>query len=239
MQLLRINSRLDAHDLARQFAVGGRLQIEDFLELPDAKKLSESLDMLDWRLVLNSGSRHVDLHPSQLAALQPAQQAAILAEVKKNAVNHFQYLYENYPVADIAEAGQLTHPLLANAFETMNSETVRAFLEKVTGTKTDFCDMQATRFSPGHFLTIHSDNAVGKNRKLAYVLSLTGGWSPTWGGQLQFLDGRDRVTGSYIPRFNALSVFTVPAAHHVSQVTNFAPKGRVSLTGWYRVREET
>jgi SM-20-related protein len=148
MQLLRINSRLDAHDLSRQFALGGRLQIEDFLELPDAKKLSESLDTLDWRLVLNSGSRHVDLHPNQLAALQPAQQAAILAEVKKNAVNHFQYLYENYPVADIAEAGQLTHPLLANAFETMNSETVRAFLEKVTGTKTDFCDMQATRFRP-------------------------------------------------------------------------------------------
>lgn len=237
MQLLRINSRLDAHELSQQFAKGARLQIEDFLELPDAKKLAESLETLDWRLVLNSGSRHVDLHPSQLAALQPAQQATILAEVKKNAVNHFQYLYENYPVADIAEAGQLNHRMLATAFATMNSQPVRDFLAKVTGTATDFCDMQATRFSPGHFLTIHSDNAVGKNRKLAYVLSLTGGWSPTWGGQLQFLDGRDRVTGSYIPRFNALSVFTVPTAHHVSQVTNFAPKGRVSLTGWYRMRE--
>lgn len=217
--------------------MAGRLQIEDFLELPDAKKLSESLDTVDWSLVLNSGSLHVDLHADQLAALQPAQQAAILAEVKKSAVHHFQYLYENYPVADIAEAGQLPHPPLANAFETMNSETVRAFLEKVTGVKTDFCDMQVTRFSPGHFLTIHSDNAVGKNRKLAHVLSLTGGWSPTWGGQLQFLDGRDHITGSYMPRFNALSVFTVPMARHVSQVTSFAPKGRASLTGWYRRSE--
>lgn len=238
MQLLHLNSRLDAHELSQQYARSGRLQIEDFLELPDAKKLADSLEMLDWRLVLNSGASHVELHPDQLAALQPAQQMAILAEVKKNAVNHFQYLYENYPVADLAETGQLDHRMLAAAFETMNSQPVRDFLEKVTGTKTDFCDMLATRFSPGHFLTIHSDNAVGKNRKLAYVLSLTGGWSPTWGGQLQFLDGRDRVTGSYMPRFNALSVFTVPTAHHVSQVTNFAPKGRVSLTGWYRMREE-
>jgi len=238
MQNLRINARLDAHELSLRFAKAGRLQIEDFLELPDAKKLAESLETLDWRLVLNSGSRHVDLHPTQLAALQPAQQATILAEVKKNAVHHFQYLYENYPVYDIAEAGQLDHRMLKTAYETMNSPEVRSFLEKVTGETTDFCDMQATRFSPGHFLTIHSDNAVGKNRKLAYVLSLTGGWSPTWGGQLQFLDGRDTVTGSYVPRFNALSVFKVPAPHHVSQVANFAPKGRVSLTGWYRMREE-
>lgn len=238
MQLFRINARLDAHELSQRFAKADRLQIEDFLELPDAKKLAESLETLDWRLVLNSGSRHVDLHPSQLAALQPAQQAAILAEVKKNAVNHFQYLYENLPVHDMTEAGQLEHRILKTAYDTMNSDTVRDFLAKVTGEATDFCDMQATRFSPGHFLTIHSDNAVGKNRKLAYVLSLTGGWSPTWGGQLQFLDGRDHVTASFMPRFNALSVFKVPTSHHVSQVANFAPKGRVSLTGWYRMREE-
>jgi SM-20-related protein len=238
MSLFRINARLDAHALSQRFAKSDRLQIEDFLELPDARKLAESLEPLDWRLVLNSGSRHVDMHPTQLAALQPAQQAAILAEVKKNAVHHFQYLYENLPVYDMIEAGQLEHRLLKTAYETMNSPAVRDFLTKVTGEATDFCDMQATRFSPGHFLTIHSDNAVGKNRKLAYVLSLTGGWSPTWGGQLQFLDGRDHVTGSFMPRFNALSVFKVPTSHHVSQVANFAPKGRVSLTGWYRMREE-
>jgi len=238
MQLFRINARLDAYELSQRFTKADRLQIEDFLELPDARKLAESLETLDWRLVLNSGSRHVDLHPRQLAALQPAQQAAILAEVKKNAVHHFQYLYENLPVHDMIEAGQLDHRLLKIAYDTMNSAAVRDFLAKVTGERTDFCDMQATRFLPGHFLTIHSDNAVGKNRKLAYVLSLTGGWSPTWGGQLQFLDGRDQITASFMPRFNALSVFKVPTPHHVSQVANFAPKGRISLTGWYRTREE-
>lgn len=235
MQNFRINSRLDAHELSLRFAKAGRLQIEDFLELPDAKQLAESLETLDWRIVLNSGSRHIDLHPTQLAALQPAQRSGILAEVRKNAAHHFQYLYENYPVHDMLEAGQLDHRMLKSAHETMNSPKVRAFLEKVTGEATDFCDMQATRFSAGHFLTVHTDSAPGKNRKLAYVLSLTGDWSPTWGGQLQFLDGRNSVTGSYVPRFNALSVFKIPGPHHVSQVSNFAPKGRVSLTGWYRM----
>lgn len=236
MRHYRINARLDAHALAQRFAEAGRLQIEDFLEAPDAKELAQGLDGLDWQLVLNSGSRHVDIPAAQLAVMEPARQQAILAEVRKNAAQGFQYLYENYPVADIAEAGQLEHRELKTVYETLNSDAVRDFLKRVTGETVDFCDMQATRYSAGHFLTIHTDDAANKNRKLAYVLGLTDGWSPTWGGQLQFLDARRNVTRSYIPRFNALSVFKVPTPHHVSQVSNFAPFGRVSLTGWFRTK---
>jgi Rps23 Pro-64 3,4-dihydroxylase Tpa1-like proline 4-hydroxylase len=236
MRLLRLNSRLDAHALSKRFAEAGRLQIEDFLEPPDVKELAESLNALDWRLVLNSGARHVDLSAAQLGTMEPARQAAILKEVKKNAAHGFQYLYENWPVTDIAEAGELDHPMLKAVYDTLNGEAVRGFLQKVTGEATDFCDMQATRYSAGHFLTIHSDDQPDKNRKLAYVLGLTDGWSPTWGGQLQFLDARGGVTRCFVPRFNALSVFKVPTPHHVSQVSNFASKGRVSLTGWFRAK---
>ena len=236
MRTYRINSRLDAHALSKRFAEANRLQIEDFLEPPDAKELAESLDQLDWRLVLNSGARHVDIQPQQVVAMGEARMAAIREEVRKNAAHGFQYLYENYPVTDLADAGQLDHKELKTAYETLNSEPVRNFLQKVTGEATDFCDMQATRYSAGHFLTVHTDDVPNKNRKLAYVLSLTDAWSPTWGGQLQFLDGRGGVTRSYVPKFNALSVFKVPAPHHVSQVASFAPKGRVSLTGWFRTR---
>lgn len=236
MRLLRLNSRLDAHALSKRFAEAGRLQIEDFLEPPDAKELAESLNGLDWRLVLNSGTRHIDLTAAHLAAIGEDRLAAIREEVKKQAAHGFQYLYENWPVTDIAEAGGLDHRMLKAVYQTMNGEAVRGFLEKVTGEATDFCDMQATRYSAGHFLTTHTDDAPQKNRKLAYVLGLTDGWSPIWGGQLQFLDGRGGVTRSFTPRFNALSVFKVPTPHHVSQVSNFAPKGRVSLTGWFRTK---
>jgi Rps23 Pro-64 3,4-dihydroxylase Tpa1-like proline 4-hydroxylase len=236
MRLFRLNSRLDAYALSKRFAEAGRLQIEDFLELPDAKDLADSLGSLDWRLVLNSGARHVDLPAQQLALLGDSHLAAVREEVRKNAAYGFQYIYENWPVTDIADAGQLNHPLLKAAYETMNSAAIRSFLKQVTGEDSDFCDMQATRYSAGHFLTTHTDDAPDKNRRLAYVLSLTDGWSPTWGGQLQFLDTHNRVTRSYVPRFNALSVFRVPTPHHVSQVTSFAPKGRVSLTGWFRTR---
>ncbi len=236
MRLYRINSRLDVHALSQRFAEHGRMQIEDFLEPPDAKELAQGLNGLDWRLVLNSGARHVDIPAAQLAAMEPGHQAAIREEVRRNATHGFQYIYENYPVTDLAEAQQLTHRELTAIHDTMNSDTVRSFLQQVTGEAADFCDMQATRYSAGHFLTIHSDDAPGRNRKLAYVLSLTDNWSPTWGGQLQFLDSRRNVTRSYAPRFNALSVFKVPTPHHVSQVSSFAQGGRVSLTGWYRTK---
>ncbi|HEX5536856.1 MAG TPA: 2OG-Fe(II) oxygenase family protein [Sphingobium sp.] len=37
-----------------------------------------------------------------------------------------------------------------------------------------------------------------------------------------------------MPRFNALSLFRVPQRHHVGCVAPFAPKPRISITGWLR-----
>jgi Rps23 Pro-64 3,4-dihydroxylase Tpa1-like proline 4-hydroxylase len=237
MTQVRLNPALDPASLARRFTEAGqRIQIEDFLESDDAKGLSAAASALDWNLVLNSGARHVDLNASQQKQAGKVRMTAILAEVQKNAPHKFQYLYENYPVTDLAEANQLTDPWLAAAYATMNSNPVRDLLQQITGKASDFCDMQATRYRPGDFLTVHDDNAGEKNRKLAYVLSLTDGWMATWGGQLQFLDSGGRVASAFMPRFNALSVFAVPTPHHVSQVSSFAPKGRVSLTGWFRTK---
>lgn len=235
MRPYRLNSRLDARALATRFAEAGRLQIEDFLELPDARELAAETAALDWRLVLNSGDRHVDLPRPQLQQLGQARVNAIIAEAERAAGHGFQYLYENYPVTDIEAAGQLTSRGLRSIYAAMNAAPVLDFVRAVTGAAIDFCDMQATRYGPGHFLTIHHDEVPGKNRKLAYVLGLTDDWSPTWGGQLQFLDKRHAsVTRAFVPKFNALSIFSVPAPHHVSQVATFAPASRVSLTGWFR-----
>jgi Rps23 Pro-64 3,4-dihydroxylase Tpa1-like proline 4-hydroxylase len=236
MSLLRLNASLDRRELASRFAATGRIQILDFLHPADAEGLADAALRIDWQLVLNTGTRHVDLPRPQLELMGRQRLDAVVAEIEKRAANEFQYLYENYPLGDLADRGALADPLLAAGYATLNSEGVRAFLRDVTGIATAFCDMQATRYGPGHFLTVHDDEAgPAKNRKLAYVLSLTEGWSPVWGGQLQFLDGQ-RVVESFTPKFNTLSLFRVPTPHHVSQVASFAPKGRISLTGWFRTR---
>jgi SM-20-related protein len=236
MQVQRLNASHDAGRLAAAFQAHGRLQIADFLEPTDARALAGSLGVIDWNLVFNSGSRHVDVSQAQLQAWGQARVDTVLAEVNRLASKGFQYLYENYPVADLASDGRLNHASLASIYAFMNSEPALAFIRSVTGAAVDFCDMQLTRYGAGHFLTVHDDDAEGKNRKLAYVLGLTPHWSPTWGGQLQFLNAEGGIEQAFVPRFNALSVFTVPQPHHVSQVATFAPKPRLSLTGWYRTR---
>jgi len=94
-------------------------------------------------------------------------------------------------------------------------------------------DGQATLYGPGHFLNAHDDAGDIKERRVAYVMGFSKGWSRDWGGQLLFLDGND-VTRGFSPSFNTLSLFKVPREHVVTQVTNFAGAGRYSVTGWLR-----
>jgi Rps23 Pro-64 3,4-dihydroxylase Tpa1-like proline 4-hydroxylase len=234
--MFSLSDTLDTTALAQRYAVSKRLQIRNFLSQDGAVLLGGRLEGLPWRLALNSGARHVDLPVDSLPSLGDARMTAIRAEVRKAAANGFQYLYETLPIADLQEAGELKEAALLEIFEFMNSSRVLTRLAEITGLQADFCDMQATRYRPGHFLTTHSDEAPGKNRRFAYVLSLSPVWRPTWGGQLQFSDDEGSVIDTFVPTFNALSVFTVPTPHHVSQVADFAPVDRLSLTGWFRTR---
>lgn len=234
--MFTLSASLDTRSLSRQYAASRRLQIPDFLGGDGADRLTDRLRELSWRLALNSGPRHADLPLDSLPALGQARLDAIRAEVRKAAAVGFQYLYETFPIADLHQAGELKDPALLAIFEFMNSPIVLMRLQEITGHAAEFCDMQATRYRPGHFLTTHSDEAHGKHRVFAYVLSLSPVWRPTWGGQLQFLNEAGHVLETFVPTYNALSIFSVPCPHHVSQVTDFAPVDRLSLTGWFRTR---
>jgi len=98
-----------------------------------------------------------------------------------------------------------------------------------------FADAQATLYRPGDFLTTHDDKTGGHKRRAAYVLNMTPGWCPDWGGILQFFDERGNVSQGFVPAFNALNVFRVPAEHAVSQVALFGGF-RYSVTGWLHAR---
>lgn len=112
------------------------------------------------------------------------------------------------------------------------------FLALVRGVTGDdgiaFADAQATRYRPGHVLTGHDDAAEGKNRLYAYVLNLTREWRADWGGVLAFEGTDGHVEEGFAPAFNALNLFAVPMRHAVTQVASFAPRDRLSITGWLR-----
>ena len=219
-----------------QFAQTGRLQIRNFLDADFAQKLSQAVSALEWRLVLNEREKHFDIHPAQIKLLGAQKMRLIRQAAQARAGQEFQYLYENYPVHDILRAGKPMNPLIQGLYQVLNSPEFRKRLTKLTGLPVDFCDIQATRYRAGHFLTAHDDAVVGKNRQMAFVLSLSPRWKASWGGRLEFLGGQGAVIDTMIPTFNALSLFRVPQQHQVTKVNIAAKTPRLSLTGWFRTR---
>ncbi|MAK62540.1 MAG: 2OG-Fe(II) oxygenase [Ponticaulis sp.] len=234
---IALNPDLDLPSLTAEFARTGRLRIPGFLTDSAAERLHETIQALDWHLVLNDRDRHIDLPVSELPKLGLDRIKAAVLQAQGRAASEFQYVYENYPVADAYQSGRLRVDGLRTVFEFMNSSAVLTALNTVTDRPIDFCDMQVTKYGPGHVLTSHDDGVEGKNRQFAYVLGMTRDWSPVWGGQLQFLTDDGQVEQSFVPAFNTLSIFAVPCLHHVSQVASFAPRPRLSLTGWFRTKD--
>lgn len=218
----------------RQF---GRLHIPGILAPDAAADLYRSIATAKgWRRAV-----HVDQHKDAEIALEgpdapsPAERAALEKELLAQSRDTFSYLFDVIRVSHDVEAGRPVAPALKAAFDFVNGETFLGFIRDLIGDDSAaYCDMAATRYLPGHFLTAHDDEAADQHRLCAYVLNLTPKWRADWGGILMFLDDEDHVSEGYVPAFNALNVFTVPQRHAVSLVAPFAQGERISLTGWVR-----
>jgi hypothetical protein len=85
----------------------------------------------------------------------------------------------------------------------------------------------------GDFLRPHSD--ANKDRRLAFVIYLSEGWTPEFGGVLEVLD-RDGGVTRIVPEFNSVVAFDVLAEsqHLVTPINHAAGSTtRVSIGGWY------
>ncbi len=231
-----INPWTDAAKLKAQFEQTGRMQIRNFLKKEIAEGLRRDLQGLEWRLVLNENGKHLDIHPVQLEQMGLENLKLIKKAAQARAATQFQYLYENYPIFDLIEAEKDVPLSIANIFAELNSESFRKRLSDLTGLPIDFCDLQATRFRAGHFLTTHDDGVPGKNRQMAFVVNLSQRWRAGWGGCLEFTNTHGDIIDSFLPLFNSLSIFKVPQPHEVTRVRPAAKSSRISLTGWFRTR---
>lgn len=91
-----------------------------------------------------------------------------------------------------------------------------------------------SKYKSGHFLSPHSDKGNGR---LAFILNLTMGWKPQYGGLLHFLNkDKTEIIDTFTPQFNQLTLFEVPEEgipHYVSHVVPGIKKERFAITGWY------
>jgi hypothetical protein len=215
----------------------GRVAVAPFLRDEDAAALRAHLIARDdWARVMNAGERVYELPRRALAEMPDAQRAELDARVAAAAVDGFQYRFETIRVAEAANDRGLSATLLDRFGDFMASDPVVELLRDITGAPIDFADAQATSYAPGDFLTRHDDDVAGKRRHAAYVLGLTPRWRAEWGGLLLFHGSGGDIDHGFVPGFNALRLFGVPAVHSVSAVWPYAPEPRLSVTGWARSR---
>ena len=230
-----LNPNLDLAALAQAYKARNRIQIRDLLQPIPAEDLHKMLaQTTPWKLVYYDQGNVVALTSDELQALSPQDRAQRIAGVYSNARNNFGFIYQAFLMAEnYAERRFPGHPL-HSVLEFINSEPFLNIVRKVSGIDSiTSADGQATLYVPGHFLNSHDDKIAGHKRRVAYVLNMSKNWNPDWGGLLQFYDAEKSVDQVFVPRFNSLSLFTVPQDHAVTAVAPYAPAGRFAITGWF------
>jgi SM-20-related protein len=234
---MRLNARLDPALLASVYARHGRIHIPAIFDRDTALAVHEALaaEAVPWQLHFNDGAEAYDVPAATVDALAPAERERLLQPIYERARTRFQYLFENFSISDHHARGQHNELALMRVFDFLRSEPMLEFIRRVTGAREiATIDAQATRYRPGHFLTVHDDRDEQKGRVTAYVLNMTPAWRADWGGVLPFLDEDGHVAEGYVPAFNALNLFRVPAPHAVSLVAPYAGAPRFSIAGWLR-----
>lgn len=236
MPPLALNPALDPAPWRDRFARDGRALIPDVLAPDVAEWLHASFrNRTDWRQVMNSGNKVMELDRAAQAALTPEQRAALDTACHAGARYGFQYRFETIRVPDEDAARAASDDPLAAFARWWSGGEPRAFLRAVTGEDAiAFADAQGTAYAPGDFLTGHDDAVEGKGRLAAYVLGLTPRWRLEWGGLLLFHGADGAQADAWLPGFNRLALFRVPQPHSVSEVSRAAAFRRYSITGWLR-----
>jgi len=234
---LRLSPLLDVAALHGAFAARRRLHIPGVLAPEPAEALTAAMEAFDgWKVSVSAGGEAFELPLAGRVAAEPGKQAWIDQARVDGDQPRMQYIFDTrrLDLEPVDAPGDAVGEVLAF----LNSTGFIAFVRGVTGDdRIDFADAQATRYRPGHVLTGHDDASAGKNRLYAYVLNLTRDWRADWGGVLAFEGADGHIEAGFAPAFNALNLFAVPMRHAVTQVASFAPRDRLSITGWLRSRQ--
>lgn len=233
-------SEAEQQRLAKIFARDGIVRLSSVLAEDDAVALHCNLrERTDWVQVFNSGEKLFELNREARSNLPASKIAELDQAIYASSRAGFQYRYETIRVPDSRAARQASEDSLHAVAQSLSSGKSLAALRRIAGASDiNYADLQGTAYSPGDFLTGHDDSFEGKNRRAAYVLSLTPVWRLEWGGLLIMHGKGDEPARAYSPGMNVMTIFNVGQMHSVSEVTRAAAHRRYSLTGWLRAEPQ-
>ncbi len=230
-----INSALELSRWPALLQRDGRVQVDDYLQPQAAERLHRCLaDEVPWTLALRDADGARTIAHADYAALDDAAREATYARVAASALGgEYRFAYDSYMMVRAYQEGREPDLLLHRVLELFNTPEYLALMRELTGDpRVRRANAQATRYRRGQFLREHSDADSQEGRLFAYVLNLSPEWRADWGGLLQFIGADGRVLDTFLPRWNTLSLFRVPAGHAVSLVAPWADRERYAITGW-------
>ncbi|MGB9428802.1 MAG: 2OG-Fe(II) oxygenase family protein [Gammaproteobacteria bacterium] len=225
---------MNISSLAAEFRTKRRIQIHNVLLPEVAERLYQCLEHeVPWGVAYIDGEQSTLLEARKTEAFTQADWMNLNTKVQTRAADKFQFIYNSYMMITAYKEKRDPGLALHQMVEFINAPPFLELMRSVTGLPGIMkADAQATRYICGHFLKKHNDVVDKQYREVAYVLNLTKEWQADWGGLLQFMDDDGRVTETFMPTFNSLTLFQVPMWHHVSYVSSFAAHGRYAITGW-------
>jgi SM-20-related protein len=227
-------------ELAERFARDGIVRISAVLADDHSVRLHNELRArTDWVQVFNSGDKLFELSRQVQEELPKQKKSELDDAIYAAARTGFQYRYEAIRVPDSKAAREASSDSLVILARSLSTGQSLEALRRITSApEINYADAQGTAYSPGDFLTGHDDSFEGKNRRAAYVLSLTPVWRLEWGGLLVMHGEGDEPARAYMPGMNLLTLFRVGQMHSVSEVTRAAAYRRYSVTGWLRAEPQ-
>ncbi len=239
-----LNTEIDIASAADSLAKTGRVVIRDVFEQEHADRISDCLnEQVPWRLAyrdtrVSGANQERQLTQEQFAALGPERAAALRALIFSQARDHYQYLYQHFNIGGGQKTGEAPGMVLYELFDYLRSAPLMAFAHQLTG-DAEINDVyaHATLYTAGNFLKIHQDVTNTDDRRFAYVFGFTRDWQADMGGLTHFLDDDGNVAETFMPGYNTLTIFSVPVAHLVSQVSPWVGQRRLAVTGWLIVED--
>ena len=216
-------------EFKRIFLEKKRLKISSFLSPDFLQILSKQvITEKKWKLATGIGpnkyEKDVTPQNEKINSLQIKNVATAFGE------DNFSYIfYRGFPGKNMSISEYTIRKVLGS------SEFINLLNSITELNLTQLTTLFLSKYKSGNFLSPHSDKGNGR---LAFVLNLSMGWRPQYGGNLHFMnDERTEIIETVCPEYNSFYIFHVPEEngipHFVGHVAPGVRLTRYAISGWF------
>jgi len=232
---ITLSKKLDTKKLAKAFKETGRLQIPDFLEPKAAEEVFSALTLkTPWQITYNEGKRAKWLDPKDVEVKIGRRIREMTNMIFESAAKgDFQYVRNARLLKENQTGMRPLEQTLVDAYDFLTGKEILGLIKAVTGAAVKRADAEAHWYQNDHFQSRGDGRETGGKPLVGFSLNMARDWLAEWGGNTFFYGKGGDIEEVFVPAFNTLEIFSIPASHSIGLVAPFAQKFRVSITGTF------